>query len=414
MFLAGTLVAGCGGGSTPPSPVAQPTATPGSITTLVALPGTAGTLALPAIGGITPSFGIAAGAPAGVTLTAIESLSAPPHAPIITASTARKAASATTVAPFLFISVTFSATVPPGVVSSEILALTGLIPVSTNYFCEVDDITGGSESQLGVLGPVTASSTVTFSNGSGSGSPGLAAGHTYLFQFYSLPVPAPTPTPTVTPTPAATPTPTATPTSSATPTATPSPSTSPTITPTPTPTGTATPVPAFTFSGPSASAPSVVPPAVPAAIVVPASGAYGTYGAQATIAWGASSGSSAFSLGAALGSNSSDISPFGQFPIYTGSAATPLFYLLLSTTAAVDFAQSPAVTVTVTHGFPSSNTCGLYVYSNGTGNGPNSWQLVPGAQANVSGSSVTIPAVSLGTSTADLAPGKTTLAFIGC
>jgi hypothetical protein len=148
-------------------------------------------------------------------------------------------------------------------------------------------------------------------------------------------------------------------------------------------------------------------------MVVPATGTYGTYGAQATITWGASSGSSAFVLTSALGSTSNDISPFGQFPLYTGSAATPLFYALLSTTAAVSFSQSPAVMVTVSHGFGSSNTCGLFIYAN-TGGGPFSWQLVPGAQANVSGNSVTIPAVSLGSNTADLAPGKTTLAFVGC
>jgi len=399
MFLAGTIVAGCSGGSTPAPPSAQPTTAPGTTTTsLLAVPGTAGTLALPAIGGLAPSFAIGSGAPGGLTLTAIESLSAPSHAPVIVASAVRKTA-ATAVTPFLFIQATFSAGVPAGVVASEAVALAITLPQNADYYCEIDDITGGTASPVGTIGPVLPSNgTVTFSNGSGGS---LAAAHTYLFQFYELPIPAPTPTPSATPTATPTPTPTATPSGSLSPT------------PSPTPTAPATPVPAFTFSGPSASAPSVIPPAAPAAIVVPATSAYGTYGAQATITWGASSGSSAFVLSTALGSSSSDISPFGQFPLYTGSAATPLFYMLISSTASVTFTSSPAVTVTVTHGFGSSNACGFYIYANNNSSGF-SWQLVPGALANVSGNSVMIPAVSLGTNTANILPGKTTLAFIGC
>jgi hypothetical protein len=410
MFLAGTIVAGCSGGSTPAPPTAQPTAAPGSsITSLVAVPGTAGSLALSSIGGNTPSFGINAGAPAGLTLTATESLIAPPHAPVILASAVRKTASATPspVTPFLFITATFSAAVPSGIVASEVIALASTLPQIANYFCEIDDITGGTASPLGTIGPIVpVNGSATFGNGSGGAGQGLAAGHTYLFQFYELPIPAPTPTPTATATSTATATP------SAAPSTTQSPAVSPTITPTPTPTGPATPVPAFTFSGPSVSAPSANPSAAPAAMVVPATGSYGTFGAQATVTWGSSSGSSAFVLSTALGTPG-DISPGNQFPLYTGSAATPLFYVLVSTTAAVSFSQSPAITVTVSHGFGSTNTCGLYIYAD-TGSGPFSWQLVPGAQANVSGNSVTIPAVSLGSNTADLAPGKTTLAFVGC
>gem|GEM_PF-3456534 len=411
LFLAGTIVAGCSGGSTPAAPSVQPTTPPGSsITSLLAVPGTAGSLTLPSIGGNTPSFGIGAGAPAGLTLTATESLSAPLHAPVILASATRKTASASPspVTPFLFITATFSASVPAGVVASEIIALSSTLPQLANYFCQIDDITGGTSDTLGTIGPILPlNGAATFGNGSGGAGQGLAAGHTYLFQFYELPIPAPTPTPTATATATATP--------SGTPTTIPSPVVSPTITPSPTPTGPTTPVPAFTFSGPHASSASANPPAAPAAMTLPATGGYGTFGAQATVTWGASSGSSAFVLSTALGTagDISPVNPGDQFPFYTGSAATPLFYVLVSTSAPVSFTQSPAITVTVSHGFGSTNTCSLFIYAN-TGSGPFSWQLVPGAQANVAGNSVMIPAISLGGATASLAPGKTTLAFVGC
>jgi hypothetical protein len=54
----------------------------------------------------------------------------------------------------------------------------------------------------------------------------------------------------------------------------------------------------------------------------------------------------------------------------------------------------------------------LFAYANNNG-GPFSWQAF--ASANVSGNSVTIPAVtSPPGETVDLTPGKTQLLFIGC
>jgi hypothetical protein len=290
-------------------------------------------------------------------------------------------------------------------VASEVLVLSAALPTTAYYYCELDDITSAA-GFVGTFGPVTPSNgAVTFVNAAGgSGAPELTAGHTYLFQFYQLAIPAPTPTPTATAT--------ATATASATPTATPVPTATPIATATPV--GTATAVPAFTFSGPSASAPSVNPPAAPAALVVPATGSYGTYGAQATIAWGASTGSSAYALSAALGSTASDISPAGQFPFYTGSAATPLFYVLLSSTASVTFAQTPAISVTVSNGFGSNNVCGLYIYAN-TGGSAFAWIAVPGAQGSVSGNTVMIPAAGPPAGqTINIVPGQTSLAFVGC
>jgi hypothetical protein len=157
----------------------------------------------------------------------------------------------------------------------------------------------------------------------------------------------------------------------------------------------------------------VTPPTLPGALVVPASGGYGTYNAHATIQFGSETTTAPFAVGIALGSTSADISPSGSFPFYTGNAATPLFYALVTSTAAVSFSQTPTITVTTTS-FPSSNTCYLYVYANNSGTGF-TWVTFPGASGTVSGSTVTIPPITppVG-ATVDLIPGKTQLIFVGC
>ena len=407
LLLAGAVVAGCTNASTTgPAPSVQSTPAPGSLgTQLVVIPGTAGTVSLPAIDGITPAFGIASGAPAGLTMSASESTGAPANAPAPSSLARKTAAAATGIVPFLYITSTFSAAVPAGIIASEILSFAaGLTPSGPDFYCEIDDVTTANGSKIATFGPFTVNGgSVTIVNGTGGTSPSFLANHTYLFQFYALPIPVPTPTPS--PSPSAMPTATATATSTAS--ATPS--------PTPSPTGPGTPVPAFNFTGPSASVASVTPPTLPAALVVPATGAagYGTYAAHVSIQFGAETTTAPFALGAALGSTANDISPAAQFPFYTGSAATPIFYALLTTTAEVSFSQTPAITVSVSS-FGSRNLCGLFVYAN-TGSSPYAWTLIPGAQANVTGNTVTIPAVVPPAGvTVDLQPNKTTLVFVGC
>ncbi len=417
MFLAAAAIAGCAGGSTSSAPSVQPSNSPSpgpSGVQLVAIPGTAGTVSLQALGFVTPAFGVGTGAPSGLTMSAFASFSAPSNAPSPSALVRKPAAATTGIAPFLYVTATFSANVPAGVVASEVLTFSSTTATSgLNFFCEIDDITATPASKIATFGPAVASGqTVTISNSiPGNPGPSLTAGHTYLFQYYDLAIPGPTPTPTATPVPTPTPTPTATPFPTPTPSATPS--TSPT--PVPTPTGTSSPVPAFTFSsGATATTASVTPPTQPGPLVVPASGGYGTYSAHVTIQFGAETTSGAFTMTAALGSTAADISPAGSFPFYTGSAATPLFYVLLTPNAPVSFSQTPAITVT-TSSFPSSNTCSLFIYANGSGGGPFSWLQVPGAQANVAGNSVTIPAVGPPPGfTIDFYPTKTQLAFVGC
>jgi hypothetical protein len=72
------------------------------------------------------------------------------------------------------------------------------------------------------------------------------------------------------------------------------------------------------------------------------------------------------------------------------------------------------ITVTASS-FGSSNTCSLFIFANGSGGGAYSWLQVPGAQANVAGTTVTIPAVGPPPGfTIDFFPNKTQLAFVGC
>lgn len=414
LFLTGTIVAGCAGnitGGPPPSAVASSSASPGSgNTSLIAIPGTAGTVALPAVGGTTAGFTFNGGAPAGLTMSAAASASAPANAPVPASvartSAASKKPASTTNPSFFYVTATFSAAVPAGLIASELLAAQvggAITGINGSFYCDLDDLTSPGSLHV-TFGPGTESSNGVLTIPNGTNAPALVAGHAYLFQFYVV---GPTPTPSATAT--ATATATASPTAAPTATATATSSAAPTATPSPQ--GSATPVPAYTFSGPSASTATVTPPTLPAALVVP--GNYGTYGAHVTVTFGSETTTAPFSLGLALGSTANDISPSGTFPYYTGSAATPLFYALITTTAAVSFAQTPAVTVTA-NSFGSSNFCSLYVYANNGGTGFQ-WQTFPGAGANVAGSTVTIPAVTPPAGiTVDLTPGKTQLVFVGC
>jgi hypothetical protein len=411
LFLAATMVAGCTGGSTGVAPSAQASASasPGSSNTqLIAIPGTAGQVALAVVAGTTPGFAINAGAPAGLTMNASGSVTAPANAPAPT-SVVRKSAAAVSATPFLYVTATFSANVPAGVVGSELLALSSSLPAGNQYFCEIDDITPGSATKIGTFGPVFPSGgVVTIPNGTAANAPSFTAGHTYLFQFYDLPVSTASPSPS----------PSASATGSSSPSPSPSPTGTGTSTPTasPSPQGTVTPLPAFNFTGPRASSATVTPPTSPGAILVPAPSAsgYGTYVSHVSIQLGAATTSGPYSITVALGSTNNDISPPGAFPFYTGSQATPLFYALFSTSALVSFSQTPAITVNV-NSFGSSNTCSLFIYASPNNATPFAWTQVPGTSVNVTGTSVTIPpAAGPPGETIDFTPGKTQLAFIGC
>ena len=402
-ILAIAAIAGCAGGSTP-GPVPTTTASPGSSNTaLIAIPSTPGNVALTASAGITPGFAIGSGAPAGLTASTSASATAPSGAP--TLSVARKTQSATDgITPFLYVTASFSANVPSGVVLSELLQLSSSLPANADYYCALTDLTAGSSTTT--FGPaVPVNGVVTISNGTASSTPSFTANHTYLFEFYELPISSATPSPS--------PSPTSTASGSASPS--PSPTASATSAPTPTPTttatsaGTATAPPVFAFSGPAATSAPVTPPNAPAAFSVGGSG-YGSHSAQVSISLGSATSSGAYSMAAQLGSVG-DITS-SNFPFYTGSAATPLFYVQLEPTAPVTFSQTPALTVNV-NSFGSSNTCSLFIYAN-TGGSAYQWVQVPTTITNVSGTQVVIPAASAPGITLQYLPTQSQLGFIGC
>jgi hypothetical protein len=74
------LAAACGGGGGARS-IPQATPTPVAASTTQAISASGGSVALPAAGGITPTFVFGAGVPAGTTINATASTTAPANAP---------------------------------------------------------------------------------------------------------------------------------------------------------------------------------------------------------------------------------------------------------------------------------------------------------------------------------------------
>jgi hypothetical protein len=385
-----------------PTPIATPA--PGTF----AIPAAGGTIALPAMGGVAPSFTILAGAAAGTTGIFADGATAPASAPAPSSTVRRGAALGVT--PFLYITATFSTNVPGGVVADEVLELSNTFSQTAGYLCELDDITSSPGTKLATYGPATPAGTtskVTIANGvTGSAGPALIASHTYLFQFYVQPAASPSPSPTASPSPS----PSASASASASPTVSPSPSPSPVASATPTPGP--SPLGTYMFSGPTVTGATVTPPTAPAPLVVPATGTYGTYGVSMSIVFGSASTTAPFALTAALGSQSrNDISP-STYPFYTGTAATPLFYIQVTSSAPVTFPMTPAVTLTAMS-YVGGNMCSLFIYTNTTGGYV--WTAVPGATGTINGSTVVIPSVTLPSGLIEnFSPGGSTPAFIGC
>ncbi|HEV3086649.1 MAG TPA: hypothetical protein VGX96_05435, partial [Candidatus Elarobacter sp.] len=132
------------------------------------IPTTAGTIALPSVGGIAATFQIGAGAPAGTTLTATESLAAPSNAPAPSAVRRVQAVSGATT--FFFVSFTVSQTISTQFLTGESFALPSTYPTNAQYFVEFDDITSSPATKIASFGPATvANSQVQFQNTGGNG-----------------------------------------------------------------------------------------------------------------------------------------------------------------------------------------------------------------------------------------------------
>ncbi len=222
VLSAAVAVAGCGGGSS----VATPAATAPPATTTQGIPTTGGTVALPAAAnGQSATLGIAAGAPAGVAITATSFTSAPPLTPA-PSSLARKAQAISGAVPFFYVTFSVSATLAVKYISSQSVSLVSADPVTAGYFVEFDDITAAPATSLGSAGPVTAVNGIaSFVSGNASQQTGsLLAGHSYLMQFYYIVGGGPSPSPSASPTgsASASPSPGPSASSSAAPTAQPS------------------------------------------------------------------------------------------------------------------------------------------------------------------------------------------------
>lgn len=218
----GLIVASCSGGSIASTPVGQATNQPASTQTI---PTAGGTLSIPAAStGQVAAFVLAAGAPAGVTITASSSITGPGSAPA-PSSLKRSAEAISGAVPFFYVTFTVSATLSTNFLTGETVTLTSNQPATASYYAEFDDITSAPGTKLGCVGPGTVANLVaTITNGntggactnSGTNSPTLQTGHTYLMQVYYVAAGSATATPS------AAPTATATASASASPTAFPS------------------------------------------------------------------------------------------------------------------------------------------------------------------------------------------------
>ncbi len=388
---AGLAVASCSGGSVATTPVATPA--PTSAPVVQSVPAAGGSLTLASSTAQVASVTFAAGAPAGVQLTAQGSATAPSGAPAISSlarSTQAKAApqAITGAVPFYYVTFSVSANLATTFLSSESVSLLPADPLTASYGVAFDDITTAPGTELGATGPGTiAGGIVTILNGTSANSPTLVPGHTYLMQFFYV-LGSATSSPSASPT--------ATPSAGATATASAGPTTSPTASPTASPAPTASPsavasataLPAYTFSGNSDT---------DSPTSCNTSSCLQLYLSPGTMIQFPAA-SAATTLVATFASGPSQITGTPTFPYYTG-AGTVFQYLQLSATPAVTFATTPSITVNGATG----STCSFYGYTTNSGV-TYAWTLIAGP-ATISSGSVTIPAVSsLGTIDVSPAP----------
>jgi hypothetical protein len=182
-------IASCSGGTVASTPIAAPTATSAPVTQ--AIPATGGALNLATSTSQVASVAIGAGAPAGVTLTASSSDTAPSNVPVISSlarTSQAKTLAITGAIPFFYVTFSVSANFSTQFLSSETVSLLPSNPTTATYGVAFDDITTASGTELGVAGPGTiANGIVTFANLTSANAPTLVPGHTYLMQFFYVP-----------------------------------------------------------------------------------------------------------------------------------------------------------------------------------------------------------------------------------
>jgi hypothetical protein len=365
----GLIVASCGGGSVNSPPVAQPTAT--SAPNTQSIPTSGGTLTLASSLAQVATVTFGSGVPAGVSLTASSSATAPSGSPVVSSIKRTTQSTITGAVPFFYVTFSVSANLSTALISSESVTLTSSDPLTATYGVAFDDITTSPGTELGTAGPGTiANGIVTIANGGGQGAPTLQAGHTYLMQFFYVPAASPTATPT-----------------GASPTATPT-SASATATPTSAPSGaTPTPIPSYTFSGGNDTT----------SCTTASCGAPPVYITDSALTFQATFANPTVSteITGAVANGTAQISPSNTFPVYNNSAGgTVELYFQLSANPATVFPLTPAIQVSGLTG--GVTTCFFYGYV--TGSSANTWTAISPqtGPAQVIGGSVSFPAVSPG------------------
>jgi len=164
-----------------------------SKTTALSVPTGGGTIALPAAGGYSPTLQIGSGAPAGVTITAAASTTAPASASVAARGRlhARVLGSAV---PILYETLTFSGAIAAQYFLSETFQ-TSSAPAAAGalYFVSIVDAT--TDTSLGDFsqanpGGITSSVTVQNTYYTITGAPTISfnPGDAYVFEFYYLPL----------------------------------------------------------------------------------------------------------------------------------------------------------------------------------------------------------------------------------
>jgi hypothetical protein len=366
----GLIVASCSNGNISTTPVATATATSAPVTQ--SIPGT-GSLNVASSTSQVASIGFT-GAPAGITITATSSATAPSGAPGIT-SLKRAVQSISGAVPFFYVTFSLSANLSSSYITSESVTLTASDPTNATYGAAFDDITSTPGTELGTAGPGTISNgVVTIVNGNSTNAPTLQAGHTYLVQFFYVPAASPSPSPTASASAGPSSSPSASPSSS--------PSGSPSSSPSPGPSASSSSLPLYTFGGGTDTTNTCSPTncAIPIYIMDGPLTFQAQFNAPNTTTVVTGSAATA-----------SQISPSG-FPFYT-SGGTVEIYVEITGTPAATFPATPTIGLA---GLTNETSCIFYGYDNNTGTNYSWTQIAPATgSATVTSGSVTFQPVTL-------------------
>jgi len=400
-LLAGALtVASCGGGGSVTT-IPQASPSPASNSETFTVPASAGTQALPAAGGRTPTLGFAAGATAGTKITATTSATAPVGAPA-PSSVARHISSLTNVDEIMWALVTVSQPIPGSVIASEGLSLIPSDPTTVQYYAEWDDITSAPGTKLGTFGPGTITNgNLVINNPTTASSvlPTLLPQHTYLVQYYYL-------LPTTSPSPVASASPSAAP--SASPSASPTPSQSPSAIPTasPSPSGAGIASGYTLAGGTDLNGPQACPVTTTPYCNLVELAYTGEEGGQVNLEFGGPPSVST-TLSGQIATSITQITPAG-FPAYTGAGQVTAYM----TATASPSATFPSLTATiVSDSFFAfgdyGNGCALFQYIAPNGSAATWTQLAPSSGFAGAGSGL----IYLTTSTITISSTQTLLAI---